>query len=181
MTAHDCMFPEILVEYGECLAPCAECGETPLDTFELAIAQAEAAEDALAQATPERHLFHWSPATNRKQIVRYGLRPGRRPVTHSTATDRLLADFSEPTEQGWRAPYTCFADSPSWAWALSGDQRSAPPGWWDCWQTELDRLESPIILPSTDRATGIHEVRTEHRLFKRGLWLVGSRHKRTPR
>jgi hypothetical protein len=103
-------------------------------------------------------LFHWSPAVRRKQIIRHGLRPRQRPVTSSH-------DF--------RQPVVCFAESPSWAWALSGDFHPEV-SLWDLWQTSLRSLTDPILMPSYDSHRW-HEVRTEHRVFKRDLWLVGQR------
>lgn len=107
-------------------------------------------------------LYHWSPVARRKQIIRYGLRPGMRPCIQTP---------------GWKAPYICFADTPSWAWALSGDLRWAPSGEWDLWMVWSNRLISPRIYKSKERPSGIQEVRTDHRVFKRDLWYVGSRMK----
>ncbi|HEX8489329.1 MAG TPA: hypothetical protein VF642_12345 [Propionibacteriaceae bacterium] len=105
-------------------------------------------------------LYHWAPSARRKQINRYGLRPGQRPTTHAGTN--------------WRATWVCFADTPSWAWALSGGQESAPAGEWDLWQTYTDRLTDALILPSIE-GNGVHEVRTEHRVYKRDLWLAAGR------
>jgi len=74
-------------------------------------------------------------------------------------------------------PAICFADSPSWAWALSGGMRWTPPGEWDFWQTWLDRLADLEVLPDDVRPSGIYEVRTANRVMKRDLWYVGSRAK----
>lgn len=170
---HVCEFAEVVV--GTCsdlehddplqpgmrvLVPCS-CGESPQDYLEWQASHVEQMNEAVRQMEPFRFLFHWAPAARRGQIIRYGLRPTMRPTTNVT--------------EGYKAPYVCLADSPSWAWALSGDQRHAPSGDWDLWQTSLDRLTEPIVLAATDRPSAIHEVRTEHRIFKRDLWLVGSR------
>lgn len=173
---HTCQFPE--VEIGDdlldaagilqkgmrVLIPCA-CGETPVDHMELLEAEHKQASDALLQADPWRPLYHWSPTARRRQITRYGLRPNMRRTTHAG------------DGEGWRASCICFADSPSWAWALSAGQRSAPAGSWDLWQTYLEKLTDPIVLASTDRPSGIHEVRVTERVYKRDLWLVGTREK----
>lgn len=50
-------------------------------------------------------------------------------------------------------------------------------GTWDLWQTSLDRLVEPLVLATPNRPSGLYEVRTEHRVYKRDLWLVGSREK----
>lgn len=113
----------------------------------------------------DRALFHWSPIERRAQILRYGLRPLQRPTT-SIGND------------GWRQPVICFADTPSWAWGLSAGMRWTSVGFWDLWQTSLLDLVDAQIIESTDRPSGIHEVRTPHRVYKRNLWHVGTREKR---
>jgi hypothetical protein len=171
---HRCTFPEITVgstldpddplQPGmHVLAPC-ECGETPLDHMDWLETHNTELDAAIINVEPRRALFHWAPATRRRQIIRYGLRPNMRATTSSN-------------DEGWRAPVICLADTPSWAWALSGGMPYTPAGVWDLWQTSLDELTDPVVLPSTDRASGIHEVRTEHRIYKRNLWLVASREK----
>lgn len=167
MTGHNCAFDEVLIEEDDgplragmkVLAPCA-CGETPLDQWEFLRARDAELSAALLGVEPQRPLYHWAPAVRRKQIIRYGLRPGSRVTTSS--------------EVG--APCVCFADSPSWAWALTLQGRGCP-GEWDLWQTWLHSLTEPLVLASPDRPSGVYEVRTEHRVFKRDLWYVGSRFK----
>lgn len=118
------------------------------------------------QHLPDVPLFHWAPTARRSGINRHGLRPLMR-ATVST---------------GWRAPYVCFADTPRWAWALSGGMRWTPTGDWDLWQTWLSDLgELPTIVPTDERQSGIYEVRTPHRVFKRHLWHVGTRTKNARR
>lgn len=165
---HECEFPEVEVldddEVGplragmKVLVPCPRCGELPRDHLEILGSHLDDATRALAAAKPAMPLFHWSPASRRKQIQRYGLRP-----------------FSRTTTSSARFAVVCFADSPSWAWALSGGMRWTPAGEWDLWQTDLTRLTEVTILPSEDRLTGIHEVRTTERVYKRDLWHVGTR------
>ena len=115
---------------------------------------------ALLAIKPELPLYHWSPASRRGQINHYGLRPSSRSTTSSK-----------------RFPIVCFADSASWAWALSGNMKWTPDGEWDLWQTSLDRLNRPVVMPSVDRGTGIYEVRTTERVFKRDIWRVATRTK----
>lgn len=177
MTEHQCFFSEVKILKGDddalkpgmrVLVPC-ECGELPLDAFGVAVMEAAEAETALALTlvNADMPLYHWAPTRRRKQIIRRGLLPKSRPTTHVNELG-----------VGLRAPYVCFADTPSMAWALSGQQRSAPVGSWDLWQTWATRLTDPYALPSRSSDTrGIHEVRTIHRVFKRHLWLVGTRQK----
>lgn len=172
--AHDCRFDEVVIgeddENGvlkagmRVLIPCP-CGETPFDHQDLMEGYFAEAQEAIKQLEPFRFLFHWSPASRRKQIVRYGLRP----------FSRLTVSAGEDVK--WAAPYVCFADSPAWAWALSGGMRWTPSGQWDLWQTSLDRLTAATIVPADWRPSGIYEVRNEARVYKRDLWLVGHRMK----
>jgi hypothetical protein len=169
---HEHYFPEFVITEDDeddnlkvgmhVLAPCPTCGETPRDAWSVDEMNLEEVHQAFTRLMlhQELYLFHWSPTKHRKQIMRRGLVPGRRPVTHPSA--------------GFRAPVVCFGDTPRWAWALSGDQDSAPSGSWDLWQTRIDELVEPYVMPRSDY-NGIHEIRTRHRVFKRGLWLVGTR------
>lgn len=172
-----CTYPEVMIGKDNAspllpvgtrvLAPCAGCGSTPWDALhtadqDLANNQHAFARYLSAQLLP---LYHWAPASRRGQIMRYGLRPRMRPTT-------ALGDL----QPGWRASYVCFADTPRWAWALSGGQRHAPAGEWDLWSTLMSRLTDPWVEPA-HWANGIHEIRTEHRVFKRDLWLTATRHK----
>lgn len=107
-------------------------------------------------------LYHWAPTERRKQITRYGLRPSSRPTTN----------------MAWRAPYVCFADTPSWAWALSGGMSWTPEGEWDLWQTSLSELgPDVVVIPDQDRWSGVYEIRTLNRVPKSRLWLAGHRAK----
>lgn len=102
-------------------------------------------------------LYHWTPTTNRKSILKLGLLPNKACLTSTE----------------WRAPYICFAESPSWAWALSGAFHPEIIEW-DLWQTSIDRLTEPKRIKSYDNHRW-HEVRTWHRVYKRNLWFVGTR------
>lgn len=174
-----CEFPEVqlgrkdgidLIPAGtKVLLPCVRCGVTALDAMADTEHARHANEAAFARYLSDHRLplYHWSPRSRRKQIIRHGLRPRSRPTVH----------IGNPIfGEKWVAGYVCFADTPRWAWALSGAQRSAPAGDWDLWATSLDQLESSFVMPA-DWANGIHEVRTEHRVYKRSLWLAGTRAK----
>lgn len=102
-------------------------------------------------------LYHWSPRDRRKQIIRYGLRP------------KMISSSSIE----WKPPYICLAETPSWAWALSGANRKEILEW-DLWETSLKRLGKYKILKSYDHHR-FHEVRSFERIYKRDLWYVGSR------
>lgn len=168
MDNHDCKFPEVLIEEGDesgelkvgmrVLIPCV-CGETPYDSAEILHRHISELQEALLAQKPNCPLYHWAPVARRKQIIRYGLRPGMR----STTTETHIA------------PYICFADSPSWAWALSGQMPHSPSGEWDLWMTWLEVVTDPTVLATSDRPSGIYEIRTPNRVYKRDLWYVGSR------
>lgn len=176
MPEHECQFPEVIIEEADeddvlkagmaVLIPCPVCGETPFDSMELLHTHTKELQAALLAQEPNRPLYHWSPRARRKQITRYGLRPGMRGTTST---------------EGMGAPCVCFADSPSWAWALSGGMSYTPAGEWDLWQTWLPALVDPVVLATEDRPSGIYEVRTEHRVYKRDLWYIGSRIKEKQR
>lgn len=103
-------------------------------------------------------LFHWSPVERRASIQRRGLVPG------SWSTDRL-----------WKPPYVCLSSSPSLAWGLSGAMpRGREIAAWDLWMTHADRLDGYEEIPD-DRDGSVKEVRVYHRIYKRDLWLVGTR------
>jgi hypothetical protein len=174
MTDHQCEFPEVLVEETDeddllkagmkVLVPCRDCGQTPLEEFDFLHRHTQELQAALLATEPVRALYHWAPASRRKQIIRYGLIPGRR-ITTSTGSVTVSGG----------SPCVCFADSPSWAWALSGGMRWTPGGEWDLWMTWQDKLTEPVVLAAPDRPSGLYEVRTAHRVFKRDVWYVGSR------
>lgn len=100
-------------------------------------------------------LYHWSPTARRKQIIRYGLRPG------SVSSCRL-----------WKPPYVCFADSPLRAWSLIGRFRPEIEHW-DLWWTTSAAVSGYEIIPYDNNEP--KEYRVYERVFKRDLWLVGSR------
>lgn len=100
-------------------------------------------------------LYHWAPTTRRKQITRYGLRPG------SLSSDQL-----------WKPPYVCLAEGPLLAWQLIGRYRPLIHEW-DLWWTTSDAAAPMEMIPSDDGQP--REYRVYHRIYKRDLWLVGTR------
>ena len=154
--------PGVLRAGEKVVRPCETCGMTPLEQMDQLGRRLEEAEAAAVKllADKDTPLFHWSPRSRRKQIVRYGLRPRMR------ATTNLTEDF--------RLATVCLATSPEWAWRLSGGQRGAPTGAWDLWETRASVLKDVEILGSYDRHNGIHEVRTTQRIYKRDLLLAGT-------
>ncbi len=100
-------------------------------------------------------LYHWAPATRRGQINRYGLRPGSR------------SSCGE-----WKPPYVCLADSPLLAWQLIGRYRPQILEW-DLWWTSGAAVFPYETIPFDNG--DIREYRVYHRIYKRDLWMVGSR------
>jgi hypothetical protein len=101
-------------------------------------------------------LYHWSPVARRKQILKQGL-CSRKPSTQST----------------WKAPYICFASSPSLAWALSAAMKTEIDEW-DLWMVWSDRCGRLTRLGFSDWRTSEYRTRRA-RIPKRDLWFVGTR------
>jgi hypothetical protein len=107
-------------------------------------------------------LFHWSPTDRRKQIIRYGLRPGCRPTigTAKTVTDGRHM--------------ICLGTTPSAAWGLSGAMPWAcDVDGWDLWQLQLVDTDEVHINPMGGCV--VEEVRVANRIPKSRIWWVGSR------
>lgn len=101
--------------------------------------------------------FHWAPTERRRSIVRSGLLP------NSHSTDRL-----------WRPPYICLADSPRLAWELSGKMhRGKEHKEWDLWEVWTHEQAGYEQLYFDSGA--LKEIRVYERIYKRNVWLVGSR------
>lgn len=106
-------------------------------------------------------LYHWSPVSRRKQILRKGLRPFQR-ATVSTGDD------------GFRQPHVCLGTTPSAAWAVSGDM-----GWtkhiveWDLWQVRLAETDEVHFMSIW--GDQIEEVQVRNRILKSQIWMVGTR------
>lgn len=105
-------------------------------------------------------LYHWSPRSRRKGIVRHGLCPRKPGVI---------------TE--WRPPYVCFCRFPNTAWALSATH-SGKQGTWDLWSVWSDVAAPYTTLNNArnpKRSWWLTEYRSFHRIPKSKIWHVGSR------
>jgi len=100
-------------------------------------------------------LYHWAPLSRCASIKRRGLRVGRR------SRDGV-----------WKAPYICFSDSPSLAWALSAQMQTHHKRWglFMVWSTACGKLKRRTDMPG--RPT---EFRARADIAARHLWFVGSR------
>lgn len=114
-------------------------------------------------------LFHWSPRSRRKSILKYGLKPGCRSNMHTS---------SDPAIRYWLAPYVCWAKSPSYAWAASAAY-ARRAGQWDLWCTWSD-MAGKYVTRTCGKQWWQREYRTVERVKKMNIWYVGSR-KFTPR
>lgn len=104
-------------------------------------------------------LFHWSPTTRRKQIIRRGLVPGSRSV------DGL-----------WRPPYVAFADTPSLAFALAKHREDITS--WDLWMVWKSSIQGGFEMLPYDDGEAVNtckEYRVYDRIWKRDCWYVGTR------
>jgi hypothetical protein len=177
---HDCDFHEVIL--GEehpsddedplrpgmkIVMPCTICSAAPLDHLNWTTDILNEVYASLNAVMVRRDipLFHWAPASRRKQIVRCGLRPLMRPTTNSVDSSVV-----------WKSPYVCLSEDPAWAWVISGDQKHSPEGEWDLWQTWASFVEGLEVLPGRGDM-GVHEVRTRHRIYKRHVYHIGSRTK----
>ncbi len=106
-------------------------------------------------------LYHWSPISRRKQILKYGLCPNRKSRCGQ-----------------WKAPYICFSNSPSFAWGASAGMDNER-GLWDLWMVWTDYLTGYKKLP-TYGTSKTCEIRVYHRIPKKHIWYVGTR-ERIPR
>lgn len=106
-----------------------------------------------AGSTPP--LFHWAPRERREGIIRRGLRVGQRPTEWSHIAGTVHPTEFERALKEWRAPYTCFAEDPLWAWKLSGELRPEVD-LWDLWWVWLGdgfrirriRYDGDEVVPS---------------------------------
>lgn len=98
-------------------------------------------------------LYHWSPVSRRKQILKQGLCPNK------------ISRCGQ-----WKPPYICFSQSPSTAWGASAmmDRRPMSYDLWMLWSDHLEGYETLKLGNNT-------EYRVYHRIPKRNIWLVGTR------
>lgn len=101
-------------------------------------------------------LYHWSPVSRRKSILKHGLVPWKRAVTNI-----------------YRAPYVCFCRTPNMAWALSAMQHG--PGKWDLWCVWSHHVGSYTTRRQNGPQWWKREYRVPRRIPKSRLWYVGTR------
>lgn len=106
-------------------------------------------------------LYHWSPVSRRKSILRHGLRPLSKPT-------------AEWEEDNWRAPWTCFSRYPNAAWAVSATH-SKRPGKWDLWCVWSDRVGGYYLTRNVNKEWWLTEYRVPRAIPKKNIWLVGTR------
>lgn len=112
-------------------------------------------------------LYHWSPSSRRERIEQVGFQPG-----------------SESTDGLWRPPYTCWSDSPSLAWGLSGAMpRGEEHQHWDLWMVHADDLPGYEALffdrGSDDEDEVLKEARVYSPIDPEDVWYVATRDRTT--
>lgn len=104
-------------------------------------------------------LYHWSPTSRRREIREKGLLPYQAAVRTAFTP---------------RAPYVCFATSPSQAWGLSGDMADeSEVEKWDLWQVRLAEGDEMHVRPEFGMA--IKEVRVFNAIPPDRVWYVATR------
>lgn len=105
-------------------------------------------------------LYHWSPQSRRKGIVRCGLCPRKK-----------------SRDGEWRPPYLCFSRYPNTAWALSATHSAKRETWdlWCVWSDEVGPYVTLNTAPNPKKAWWRTEYRSGRRIPKSKIWLVGSR------
>lgn len=107
-------------------------------------------------------LYHWSPTSRRKSILRRGIDVGQ------WSPDRI-----------WKPPCSCWASNPELGWALSGAlTREKKIESWDLWMTWSDvpkSFEEIVDYYRNSNRSYVKEYRVYERIFKRDLWYVATR------
>lgn len=101
-------------------------------------------------------LYHWAPRSVRHRIIHSGLLPNS------------ISSCGE-----WKPPYVCLAEGPKLAWDLIGRHRRNIKHWDLWWTTSADCAPYEVLYFDTNGEP--KEYRVYHRIYKRNLWLVGSR------
>jgi hypothetical protein len=106
-------------------------------------------------------LYHWAPTERRGEILKSGLIPHQRAVTHGYGKENLTY------------PYISLSPTPSMAWGLSGEflQEECDIEEWDLWQVYLDEYSEVYIRPFFGKH--MEEIKVSTPL--RSVWLIGSR------
>lgn len=105
-------------------------------------------------------LYHWSPRSRRKSILRHGLKPGSR--SHDAS---------------WRPPYVCFCRNPNSAWALSATHTTKRQTWdlWAVWSDYAGKYRTVNNTRHPRKSWWLTEYRASVRIPTRNVIYVGSR------
>jgi hypothetical protein len=103
-------------------------------------------------------LYHWSPVSRRKGILRDGLCPRKISVSGD-----------------WRPPHVCFCRFPTVAWALSATHSGKKGGWdlWCVWSDVVAPYETCSGANNPKVSWWLTEYRCHHRIPKSKIWHVG--------
>jgi hypothetical protein len=104
-------------------------------------------------------LFHWSPSTNRMEILREGLKPYAVPTAHGP--DLVY-------------PYICLSPTPSAGWGLSGDiDIVGDIEEWDLWQVRVSSDDRVNVVDCIGPYP--QEVRVRNAIPADRIWWVAQR------
>lgn len=118
------------------------------------------------------NLYHWSPSTAGRGILRHGLRPRTETVVAGHPVPPNLGHYvSEDEAETYRA--VCLGTTPAAAWALSGMFSAEPGQVWDLWEVNL--ADDDEVHIRTEYGPEMFEVRVLGSIPKSRCWFVGSR------
>lgn len=120
-------------------------------------------------------MFHWSPRSRRKGILRSGLLPNMRPTV--TGGGAYINNVTGELEE-WRMSAVCMSPSPQTAWDYSAGTIGDTGETWDLWQIRLADTDEIHVRP--DFGPYLIEIRVANRIPKSRLWWVGERTKPSP-
>ncbi|WP_032376707.1 hypothetical protein [Rhodococcoides fascians] len=109
-------------------------------------------------------LFHWSPTSRRKGIIRSGLLP--------EAKNSDGGEYGGITDG---RPMNCMSGDPATAWRYlpHTKEQIAEHASWDLWQVHLAESDEVHVLPVWGRH--LHEIRVANRIPKSRLTLLATR------
>lgn len=114
-------------------------------------------------------LYHWSPVSRRKGILKHGLCPKKK-----------------SRDGSWRPPYICFSRYPNVAWSLSATHDDAPKEWdlWVVWSDFVGKYKTmnnarrPRAQYYMTEYRGFQRIPTRHVVFIASRTFKGNRFRR---
>jgi hypothetical protein len=125
-------------------------------------------------SAPLHAVYHWSPTSRRKSIVRSGLLP-RTPTLVEIFGEPQGPRLLEPSDGFDTAKGICLGTSPSHAWSQCGAIWGEKGEVWDLWQVLLKNSDQTQFMSNPHDGSRLGEIRVINRIPKSRLWHVGSR------